>query len=92
MNRLMNKLAILNSKSSFLSSYKNFFDIYDVAYRGDRRGQHIEASNVAPSRHSHHRNYPLPLPPMSDVVTSSMRNRNRYNRKKQPVSTRIYIK
>ena len=58
-------------------------------YRGDRRGQNIESSNMRPSRHPHHRNYPLPLPPMSDVVTNSMRKRNRYNRNKQPVCTYV---
>ena len=58
---------------------------FSVVYRGDRRGQNIESTNVRPSRHPHHRHYPLPLPPMSDVVTNSMRKRNRYNRKKQPV-------
>lgn len=58
---------------------------FSVVYRGDRRGQNIESTNVRPSRHPHHRHYPLPLPPMSDVVTNSMRKRNRYSRKKQPV-------
>ena len=61
------------------------FIFYSV-YRGDRRGQDIESSNSIPSRHPHHRNYPLPLPPTQAVVTNSLRNRNRYNRKKQPVS------
>ena len=60
------------------------FIFYSV-YRGDRRGQDIESSNSIPSRHPHHRNYPLPLPPTQAVVTNSLRNRNRYNRKKQPV-------
>ena len=63
----------------------NNFIFYSV-YRGDRRGQDIESSNSIPSRHPHHRNYPLPLPPTQAVVTNSLRNRNRYNRKKQPVS------
>ena len=60
--------------------------IFISVYRGDRRGQDIESSNSIPSRHPHHRNYPLPLPPTQAVVTNSLRNRNRYNRKKQPVS------
>ena len=60
--------------------------IFYAVYRGDRRGQDIESSNSIPSRHPHHRNYPLPLPPTQAVVTNSLRNRNRYNRKKQPVS------
>ena len=67
------------------------YNLYDIAYRGDRRGQNIQATNVAPSRYNSHRNYPLPLPPMSDVVSNSMRNRNRNNRNKQPVRNQLII-
>ena len=72
--------------ASKTSDTKNFYYSSD---RGDRRGQNIQASNVAPSRYNSHRNYPLPLPPMSDVVSNSMRNRNRNNRNKQPVRNQI---
>ena len=62
---------------------------YTEMYSGDRRGQNIEGSNTRQqqTRHPHHRNYPLPLPPTSEVVTNSLRKRNRYYQtKKQPVS------
>ena len=86
------EFRIMAYRQMFLASFaQNLYNtvhnfIFYSVYRGDRRGQDIESSNSIPSRHPHHRNYPLPLPPTQAVVTNSLRNRNRYNRKKQPVS------